>query len=396
MRLNLLSKREEIGKRFIYFVLILWISGEILLNSTIQRILFWESKDVNDAMAYIILGLLLFQIVFFQRYQINELVVICAITVPIVIATLNSSHNTMMSTWIFIVAAKYLELDKFIKKVYIVQIIMILLVIGLFLTGYIEETIIYRDSVIRHSLGFSHPNMLGVRVFQLVVCRSYLVRKNIRITDVIITLLAAYFVYRVPNSKTAYYSLIILSVFMTIHILSLMINSETVWMMNWCYVVALVVNFGSVALSVIDVNKYSVLRTIDRALSRRFSHCHSTLRFYGISIWGQNIQNIVKRHMIGRYYHFLLDNSYLSILLRYGIVVFLIFSGLYLTTMYYLIKNKQYMLVSIICMFAIYGIMENNFFSMSQNIFLITISYPIYSKVLQEEKYYPVRIRLIA
>ena len=70
----------------------------------------------------------------------------------------------------------------------------------------------------------------------------------------------------------------------------------------------------------------------------------------------------------------------MSILLRYGPIVFILFTVLYVSTMIMLKKMQQYVLVEILCLYAIYGIMENNFFSMSQNLFLLLLSYPIYKR----------------
>ncbi len=387
------NKREEIQNNYIYFTLSLWLAGEVLFSSTIKRIFIWKTEDVNDFMAWFILALLMIQIVFFQRYQLRELVFIAIVTVPIVIATICSSQNIMMSTWIFIVAAKYIDFDKLIRIAYLVQIIMVFVVLYLFFTGVIDEYTMYRGAILRHSLGFGHPNRLGIRIFQLVVCRCYLRRDKINFSDVLIIIASAVFVNLVANSKTAYYSLLIFAGMMTIHVISSMTELSLDRIISYTIYVAGAVNILSLVLSFIDVKKYPFLKAIDKAMSIRFSTGHETLKYYGVTIWGQDVQRVVKRHMIGSIYHFWLDNSYMSILLRYGVVVFLIFSLLYIGTMMYLKKGKQYMLLEIMCLYAIYGVMENNF-SMSRNIFLLLISYPLFSRALSEERVIPSRVRI--
>jgi len=74
-----------------------------------------------------------------------------------------------------------------------------------------------------------------------------------------------------------------------------------------------------------------------------------------------------------------------AILLRYGIIVFILFSVLYIVTMRYLLKTRNYFLIMILCLYAIYGIMENTFFSMTQNIFLLALAAPIFNKSLKDE-----------
>ena len=128
-----------------------------------------------------------------------------------------------------------------------------------------------------------------------------------------------------------------------------------------------------------------MINKFDRIMSRRFSQCYRTFKYYGIKLFGQDVQLIVNRPGVGKHYHFWLDNAYMSILLRYGPIVFIMFTVLYVCTMIMLKRMQQYVLVEILCLYAIYGIMENNFYSMSQNLFLLLLSYPIYRHQIQTE-----------
>jgi hypothetical protein len=394
MNTKMNDKMQRIGKIFIYFTLLFWLANEVLLCSTITRIWLWESETFNNAVSYMVLVLLIVHIVVFQQYDFKEIVAIFLISLPIIYSTIISSNKLMMSTWIFIVAAQYIDFEDFIKLAYYVQIVMILIVLFLFFSGRIEEIILYRGSTIRHSLGFVHPNQLGVRLFQLIICRGYLRRKRINIIDVGITIGVAVFAKMVPNSQTSFYALVLYALVLLFHIFVSITGLNVDNIIGYNIVVAVLVNAGSLWLSCIDVRNNNVLRTFDKLMSKRFSQCHRTLNFYGISLWGQDIQKIVKRHIIGSFHHFWLDNAYMTILLRYGVVVFMIFSFLYIAAMLYLKKEKQYMLLEIMCLYAIYGVMENNFYMMSQNLFLLVLSYPIYKHELKEDVIAPSKIRI--
>lgn len=389
-----MSKREVFGKYLVYIVFITWLSLEILLSSTLEYIFYWEAPAVNDVMAVSVLVLLSIQIVLLQRYNLKEIAIVLLMTLFIAYATVQSGHKTMMSTWIFIVATKNIDFDKLMKLAYYAQIIFTCVVIYLFLIGYIKEITLYRDSILRHSLGFSHPNQLGVRIFQLIVCRCYNRRKNISFYDAIICALSAYFIHVVCDSKTAYYMLILLTLMLIIHIIIKMTSGKFDKVISYTIIVSVLANLISIILSFINVRQYRYLNMIDKFISRRFSHCHRTLRYYGLSLWGKDIQMTVKRHIVGGIYHFWLDNAYMAILLRYGIVVFIAFSMLYIIALVYAKKHGQYMLAIILCLYSIYGIMENNFFYMSQNIFLLALAMPIYGKGLEEEKLIPSYIRI--
>lgn len=388
------TKLEQFGQKFIYVILIIWLSTEVLFDSNIEKLFIWEKNDANDFMAVFVLVLLVLQIIVFQKYNFEEMVVIGSITAFIALATINSNHKTMMSTWIFIVAAKHLNIDKAIKVSYFVQLMMVIAVIYMFYIGMIDETVMYRGSILRHSLGFTHPNQLGIRLFQMMICHCYIRRNKINIIDLGLILGVAWFIKKVADSKTSYYALIILFVLVLVEEAIKRFDRGYTLFAKTMVAIYVVANIASIILSVVNISGIPFLRSMDKMMSTRFSQCHRTYKYYGISLFGKDIQVLVKRHIIGWFYHFWLDNAYMAILLRYGIIVFLIFSILYLMTMMYLFQTRQYTLLAILALYAVYGIMENNFFSMSQNYFLLLMASPIYYRKAEYLLFKKRRLRL--
>ena len=145
------SKREQVGKYYMYFIIALWFGFEILNNTTLEKILWWEKNDVDNVMTYLIFVLLIIQIVIFQRYSLDEIVKIALLTFPIAIGTITSNNHVMMSAWMFIVASRYIDFDTTAKIIYYLLLCLILLVIYMYFFGYIDERILYRGSVVRHS-----------------------------------------------------------------------------------------------------------------------------------------------------------------------------------------------------------------------------------------------------
>ena len=84
----------------------------------------------------------------------------------------------------------------------------------------------------------------------------------------------------------------------------------------------------------------------------------------------------------GRLY---LDNSYMTLLIKYGVISYLIFSIAYLLLMGYFRKKEQYFMVTVLFMFALYGVMENCMFSAFHNVYLLAFAQMLYGK-LGEEK----------
>lgn len=380
------GKRQIISTYYMQFVIALWFGSEVLINSNMEKIYIIEMTTINDIMSYAVLVLLGIQIFILQDYQVRELLGLFLISLPVVIGTINSGHNILMSTWLFVLATKYVDLDKVVEIHYYVLVIMLVILFTLFGMGFIKDVVLYRGSIVRHSFGFSHPNFLGMRVFQLALARAYIRRKNISAIDYLFVIAAIWFVYKYPNCKTAYYALTVFLIFMIIYKAIGVIENGREVLLIAMGIMAGLVNISCIVLSIINVKSHSILSKIDKVMSYRFSLCHDVYRKYGLSLLGQNIDMVgYIRGVIGRKYY--MDIAYTTLLERYGIIVYIIFSVVYMMSIYWAYKYSKDMLMIVLCMYSIYGIMEPNYFSLSYNIFLIALSYPLYSKQYSVESF---------
>lgn len=378
-------KKQTISKWFISIIVAMWFAMEILFNSKLERILLWGYREANDFMAAFVFILLLIEIVFFQEYTKREIFIVLGIAIPVVICTYNSNNNMMISTIMFIVASKHLDFDRMVRISCLILIIMTAFVFYLYFFGVINEVTIYRGSLIRHSWGFDHPNWLGVRIFQVAIMQFYIYREKIRWWNYAIILFAAWFVYKVPNCQTACYALLIFLFLLAVYRITSQFENGTNLYGKFLIALSIAVNVLSVYLSVIDVRQNAILRTADDLMSRRFSWCHRTLSHYGVTLFGQNVE-LYGRKLGTRVHLFYVDTAYVAMLVRYGVIVYIVFSVLYIVAMCYAYKSKRNILLIILTMYAIYGIMENTLCSLTQNVFLFALAFPVYSTLLGKEK----------
>ena len=372
-------------KNFFIYIFILWYSTEIIYNSTLENIMGISVEKISDVVTWLIFALLMLQIVFFQSYKKRELIIIAVITIPVVIATVLSGQRTMMSAWMFVVASKNVDLDDVIRTAYKILLVMLPMIMLLCLLGFIENRVLMRGSVHRYSLGFSHPNQLGLRVFQLMACHCYVHKNNLRKINYFYIFLATLFLIMFPNSQAAYITMGALLFMLLLY--KYMKEEKPEYMQIYEKGIlygAFCLNLFSIIFSGINVNNNFILARFNSWLSSRFSVCHKVWMMYGVSFFGQKIYvTEEERALVGIKNPLWLDNAYVSILLRYGILVFLIFSISYL----YLIKvvemQKDDVLVIILFLYALYGTIETGLYMITHNIFLITFSTLLYRKSLQ-------------
>lgn len=363
-------------------IFLLWYVSEIFFNTTLKSVFGIDISVLNSIISYLILVLLMLHIVFFQKYSLKEFILIGIITWIVSISTILSQTFFLMSLWMFVVASKDTSFEKIIQITYKVLKITVPAVLILHFLGYIEDYTIYRQGVARYSLGFSHPNQLGLRFFQLIVCHFYVHRNAIRKRDWLYLLATIIFVYIVPNSQTAFCCLIafLIGMYLTYFLQQ---NSQRLLEIygRVLMVLALLFNIFSVLFSIIIIKKDSWLYVLDSWMSVRFSACHKVYELFGVKFWGNKLYiSANERMQIGYHENLWLDNAYMALLLRFGILTYVLFSLIYLINMSYHKRNKNMFLAVILFVYALYGIMEQGMISLTHNIFLLSLANLLYDK----------------
>lgn len=374
--------KNSFSQNFYIFIFVFWYSTEIIFNTTLEFILGIQIDILNKAVNWLVFILLMLQIIFMQSYKRSELMFIILITLPVIISTELSGNRSLLSVWMFIVGAKKISFDRIIQIAYRILLIMVPIVILLRLVGFIDDYTMMRGAFIRYSLGFSHPNQLGLRVFQLTVCHCYVNKDKLNIRNYFFVFLTILFTIVVPNSQTAYICLI--AFLIAILFLKYIESQRQIIVEIFARSLvagALLLNVLSIVLAYIDVNKSIILSQIDQWMSSRFSWCHRVWQIYGVSFWGQKVYVLGEEiKLVGIKNRLWLDNAYVSILLRYGILVFLIVSFAYLYLIRSMKTRKEYVLLIILFLYSLYGLMENGLFMLSHNIFLLAFSDLLFHK----------------
>lgn len=383
--------KKILGNKNLFMAIFLfWYTSEIIVNMELEEIGGISINLINDITNYLTLGALVIQIGFFQKYTQKDIIKIGLLSLPILVSAALSGFLPLLSTWLFIVAAKDVDFDQLMHYILRILIVSLTVVITLFLLRIIPEYALFeRRGIVRHSLGFAHPNLLGEYIFQIIVCFLYIRRRKWKLIDFVLIIPAFLFVYFVPNSQSSCACMVILFVFLMIYIVIERWN-QTLLRLYRCGMVLLygVANLGSVFLSIVGVEWSSVVRRINQLLSARFSSSHRDLEIFGISLLGQHVYiSAEERELVGITEKLWLDNGYMALMIRLGVITYLLFSVLYLLVMLYNKREKHDMALIFFAVYAIYGIMENAWFLTKHNLFLLLFATYIYEKNNPEADY---------
>ena len=357
------------GDQLFSCIFIVWYIMTFIYQTNIIKIneKFWDG--LNSIFDISILFLMVGIIIFFQKYTLNELIPIIVITIYMIAIVVITNNKIFISTWIFIVASKNVDFNFLFQKIYKIHFILTLIVILLFFLGFIEQNIVYRYSIPRFSLGFCHPNILGFVLLLLMILKFITVDK-VKWIHYIVAVLVAIFSWIVPNSQATTISLLLLVIlFVLYNSFCSKVSKLKKLFLNVCIFLPVLLNVLSI-WGMVEYGKYQWLEVVNKLFSGRLSYGHGAYEYYGITLLGNDI---------GQASWLILDNSYMFVLIRYGVLVYIFLSTVYLALMVYMKKiDGRY--VIILFLFSVYGCMENRVFWFHSNIFIILINLLLYRR----------------
>ena len=116
----------------------------------------------------------------------------------------------------------------------------------------------------------------------------------------------------------------------------------------------------------------AILRKINDLITNRLDWAHRALENYGIHMWGTAFDMIgAGGNTVSHWDYNFVDSSYCMVLIRYGLVVFLVMCVLHVMCTWRAGKNGQRRLLIVLALIAIHNAIEHHILELSYNIFLI-------------------------
>ncbi len=277
---------------------------------------------------------------------------------------ITQDHNILLVV-ITMLGTFTLSMDKFIKYDLPVRTTITALVITLSLLGLVQGGDATREDTIRYSLGFPHPNTLGLEIM-IIALEFYYIFKRHRTLTFVTTALAIYLIFTIPNSRTTALILCLLLIYI--------LFNKTAKKLLHQKIMRIIITFSFLILTAVSLGMANLGR-IDSALSDSVNELTSTrITLYsqafddaGITILGNPYEDQLP---------YTLDNTYLRLLISYGVIQYLIFLILSINTFRILYKNTQDDFIFILLILQIYGLMESSFLYVQRNSFVNLLGTP--------------------
>ena len=361
-------------------VLLFYISYTLILFNFMFRQVKGISFILNFA-SQLGIGILIF-ICFMNLNKITKkTALILFITVVLALITrIVSGTNTILMMCLLIIACKNIKLESVIKYDLKIKILFLIIVSILYFLNLTNVNLHYRNGVVRHSMGFSNPNVFSNYILSITVEYLYLRKDKIKIKDIVVILISILVIDYYADSRTQILCLIVLAIilFLNKYTKKKFINNKiNNFIIKNLFLILTIISL----MLVYFYNQGSPLvYSINEQTSGRVRRIAEVMDQYDINLIGNklNLVTSMQAKLTGEE-QVALDNVYIYILLSYGIITFIYLCIAINKFIKYTIIEKEDILRVIILIFLIGGLMERFFVEIQINIFLLYFSHMIYN-----------------
>ncbi len=297
------------------------------------------------------------------------------------LSALNGAQSWMVEIALLVVCLRGMDVDRMLRKAYRVLLLGTCLIVLLNLLGIISGGGYVRSSgAVRRALGFYHPNVLGMRIFQICAMHLYFrSEKGFRLWDILLCFLGCLFTAEVTDSRTATVLLAGLGL-LTIGVVAARTEQRRRKARPLAVSMFRRGSFVAILLPVIAVfgflwlGSHSRVPWIESTVWSRMTQTVLYFRRYGLSIHGRELYYAGKTVLTGHGRLVTLDNGYMYLLLGFGVPAFVLFMAGQIRLIARTAAGKNWMLLGILLFYMAYMAMETSPLRVDCNFFLLFLT----------------------
>ena len=349
---------------------------QTLAGTNIQNILFIPKEVLYSLTPKI--SLLLFIIIFFINGTVSKRIMYVSLVlgiVTIIVTSITNNYALALMFMAIMTCPSGMEISTIAKWEKRSLFCLIVFTIALAVMGIIPSDVVYRENAIRNSYGFISANAFAnsTLIWMLLFGLQKKERWNWRDTIFCGSIAVAVFLF--TNSRMAFIMSLVLSLFF------LMLKKENRFkgkilyqISKLCFPVLMIVCY---ICSWLYKGGYyiSQLNILNIMMSYRLGFMRNYLRGYGIKLFGQTIKTVSYSQALrtGEAWSGL-DNSYMYILICWGLIIAIILSLLYYQLGKYNYEKTNKYEAFVVIVLCIIGITENYLSLVGDNIAIIMIA----------------------
>ena len=367
---------------FLFYCAFIFFSFAEILSSTAFVNTISALGYLCTALLYCSVAMLLIRLAILRASHFQWVVVllICALA-----GVLYKLYGLQYPLWIFlfVVSGKDVDLKLIARITLALAGVLTFITIMSCYIGIIENyTMLATDTrAVRNSMGFSHPNRLGERMAEICIAYWYLHAEDKKVQVFLLCFVSALYVNAVSNSRTSclVFAALIFAMFFYPLILKMPRLSIFVSVVFIAFVVV-----ASFYLMAGYNPANSFMYNLNNLLTGRLHLMNVSYKYAAPSLFGNDYSNapiVAYSVATDSQLHFLVDNAYAHLVLRYGIVATVLFFVLILLVYYRCFRRQSYSLALLgLTVLLLVGFVENFTLDIQYNYFLFLICGVVWAK----------------
>ncbi|WP_077612291.1 hypothetical protein [Clostridium sp. Marseille-P2415] len=262
-----------------------------------------------------------------EKYNLKTLFVITFISTFQCVLYLKTENLTMVTLWVFILAAKEIEFDQIIKYSFYVNVYLMLFVVASSLFGVVENRIYLRfNGDYRYSLGYQYTTNIANLYMHMIIMYVYWKKKKISIVSMIVLMLINVVIYRLTDTRNAFGIGCIVLIGAFVLKISSYFSKPHRWI-NYIYIWSIpFFAFITVCMTSLYNQNISWMNSMNIFFNDRLNQGKLGIEQYGIDLFGNKIEWVgggIIYEINQKAYNYV-DSSYVQFLLEFGLIAFLL------------------------------------------------------------------------
>lgn len=338
-------------------------------------------EHLYDDLKGILLVLILVRFAMMRKSNWLDWALVAIVGLGFVISWNHNAYSEIYNCFLLIIGSKGIEFKKICKLFLAIIGGMLLITVIASLTGYVENLIYYRDEKVRMAFGICYPTDFSAYVFFLSAVYCYLRRERIKFIEIGMLICLAVGVYTFCEARlnTICILLLVLGVGYCKIQNGNSVKKGKIYHMSeklslFLSVIPTMCAGSMLAATWLYSEDNRFLSFLNNMLSNRLYLGKKGMDLYGISLLGQYIPLQGNgRSTEPAINYFFLDSSYISILLRYGAIVFGIVLLIFCVMNFQAREREDWIFLIVIAVIAMQCMVEHHMMAVYYNPFFFAL-----------------------
>ena len=365
--MNIRRIKIEDLKRILFLIAYTFLLFKNMFSSVSKYYIVGNVMKITGIIGYIIL--IFIAVLKLKKISIKKALIYIPLIIIFFIISYKIDNNYLIALALIILCIDTLDFKMFIKYDLVIKVLFVIILFILFKLGMTTNFFLYTQTgKLRSSMGFMHPNSFGLYIFSIYADIIYIRYKKLDFKDFILGILLFLIIIFTSRSRTSSFGIVLLY-FLTF--ISKKIKKTEKLNKN----IAIIAPLFFLILVIFLIYKYNSSKlyiNLNEFLSMRLYYWRQFYNNYKVNLFGNKV------YYVGSYeaFHYnrtprILDNSYLYIILNYGVFGYIALYYIFIKIINKAYLNKNNVIIIIMLSYFILGFSEVIIFSFYLNVFIL-------------------------